>query len=158
MTDRAEAGIKELLRPMANLIGARLPASCGYALFLFHVHGRGNTIYISNARRPEMLDLVDEHIAFMARAPTADTRDPQALHDDQSFESRAFREALQEPFKRIHRIIRMNGPDGIGYCVIAFEWTDKGLAYISSETREDTLRMIRAWRDYARKQQKATKS
>jgi hypothetical protein len=150
--------IKELLRPMANLIGERLPTTCGYALFLFHVHGPNSTIYISNAQRREMLDLLDEHIAFMARTSAANQPAPigaPGRHDDESFASRAFRESLQEPFRRIDRIIRLHAPDGVGYALIVFEWKSDGLAYITSESRDETLRMIRAWRDYARTQQRS---
>lgn len=147
--------LKQALRPMAERIASHVPPSCGFALFLYHLLARGHVVYLSNAQRDDMLKLLREHLDHIeALPPPAHEPPPGDQHHDESYESRAFRQAMQDPFRRIHRVVKLHVPDEVEYAVLIFDWAAPGhVTYNSSVPLDKMLTMTRAWLAYAEKQQ-----
>lgn len=150
-------GIKDLLRPMGEQLRSRLPESCGYALFLFHVGIRGSVLYMSSAQRADMFAMLHELLGHIEQSPpsaAAGTSRSAQHNDDQSATTRAFRLAMQEPFRRMRRIIRYGLPRETEYALILFEYGEgDGCAWETSIAAGEWLPMVRAWLEDAQQRE-----
>lgn len=66
--------------------------------------------------------------------------------DDETFESKATRIALQEPLKEFGRALKEMCPPGFGYALWMFDYGASGsLVYLSSAKREDMIKLVKEW-------------
>lgn len=66
--------------------------------------------------------------------------------DDETFESKAMREALQETLREMANILKACLPEGIGYTLWLYDYGAKGnTVYISTAVREDMIKLVKEW-------------
>jgi hypothetical protein len=144
--------LQQMLRAVGKRIESYIPSGCGFALFLFVADGAA-TFYISNGVRGDMFKLMREHLKYVEWMPHEGSMHG-VVRDDQNFSTRDFREVMEEPLRRIRRIVKMNTPDGTEHAALVFEWQAGGsVAYETTVGRDTMVMRIRAWLDAAEAQQ-----
>jgi hypothetical protein len=121
----------EEINAMMRALRRHLPDGVGHAVFMLDWVYPGEVGYVSTAARPEMITVRRELLTELKALPAADNG--PARPRDETFESQAFRLAMQTPFAGMIRVLKLHLPAGMDFAIVVFEYeASGGLAWMSS--------------------------